>query len=82
MNMIKTHEDAEKVIRDACAGAPVEFTKIVGGVGENTEKMRRYIIGDPSMHERTAVSLYALPFDPTPVLKSIRETLSVLYDRD
>lgn len=78
--MIKTHEDAQKVIRDACAGAPVEFTKIIGGAGENTEGMRRYIIGDSSMHEQTAVSLYALPFDPLPVLKSVRETLAFLYN--
>ena len=78
--MIKTHEDAQKVIRDACCGAPVEFTKIIGGAGENTESMRRYIIGDASMHEQTAVSLYALPFDPAPVLKTVRETLAFLYN--
>lgn len=78
--MIKTHSDAQKMIIDACCGAPVEFTAIVGGAGENTESMRRYIIGDASMHEQTACSIYALPFDPAPVLKSIRQTLAFLYN--
>lgn len=79
--MIKTHNDAMSLIREAACGADVKIEKITGGPGENTSGMRRYSISLPNGTTPAAVHVYALPFNEDNIRKTIKDTLLSLSDR-
>jgi hypothetical protein len=79
--LIKTHNDAMSLIREAASGADVKIEKIIGAPGEDTSGMRRYSISLPNGTTPAAVHVYALPFSEYNIRKTIKDTLLSLSDR-
>ena len=79
--MIRTHNDALSLIREAACGADVKIEKIIGAPGEDTSGMRRYSISLPNKTTPAAVHVYALPFSEDNITKTIKATLVSLSDR-
>ena len=76
--MIKTHNDALSLIREAACGADIKIEKIIGAPGEDTSGMRRYYICLPNKTGPEAVHVYALPFSEDNIRKTIQTTLEAL----
>jgi hypothetical protein len=79
--MIKTHNDAMSLIKEAACGANVKIEKVIGSPGEDTSGMRRFYISLQNKTNPESCHIYALPFNEENMIKTIKTTLVSMSNR-